>query len=294
MRLAIVGYGNLGKSLEKAILRDTSLQLAGIYSRRNLDAPLYRPLADVVKAQDVDALLIAQGSYGDVRENARLFARFDTVDSFDTHATIADYKQELNAINKDRVCIVGAGWDPGTLSMLRAVTSVAGSPVTVWGRGVSQGHSNAVRSIAGVLDAVQFTVPKQNYRQLLDEGVTDSAQLHDRIVYVACVETDKEDIARQIKTMPDYFADYDTTVEFVSPAEVRQLKKDVRHRGEVYCRGNGYDADCALDVDCNTELTATIMLRYAKALPQLKKDNYLGALDVLDIPLKYVADKRLV
>lgn len=294
MRLAIVGYGNLGKSLEKAILRDNGLQLAGIYSRRNLDAPLYRPLAEIDNAQDLDALLIAQGSYGDVRENAKMFARFDTVDSFDTHATIADYKRELNAINKNRVCIVGAGWDPGTLSLLRAVTSVAGNPVTVWGRGVSQGHSNAVRSIAGVLDAVQFTVPKENYRKLLDEGVTDSALLHDRIVYVACVEQDKADVERQIKTMPNYFADYDTAVEFVSPVEVRRLKEDVRHRGEVYCRGRGYTADCTLDVDCNTDLTATIMLRYAKALPQLKKDGYTGALDVLDIPLKYVADTRLV
>lgn len=294
MKLAIIGYGNLGKSLEKAIEQDCATELVGIYSRRSLDNGRYRPLAEIAKAKDVDVLLIAQGSWHDVRENAELFKQFDTVDSFDTHADINSYKAQLNGINRDRICIVGAGWDPGTLSLIRGVASVAGTPVTMWGRGISQGHSNAVRSIAGVLDAVQFTVPKVDCKAKLEQGITDSAKLHDRLVYAACVEQDKEEVEQKIKSIPNYFADYDTTVQFVTPSEIRQLKGDTRHRGQVYCKGRGYTMDCTLNVDCNTDLTATIMLKYAKAIAQLKRDGYTGALDVFDIPLKYVADSHLV
>ena len=166
--------------------------------------------------------------------------------------------------------------------------------VTVWGKGISQGHSNAVRSIAGVIDAVQFTVPKTNCEELIEKGETDVKKLHDRVCYVACVEKDREEIERQIKGMTNYFEGYDVEVQFVSAMEVRELKKDTSHRGQVFCAGNGYKAKASLTLDCNTELTAQIMLMYARILPQLKKDGYKGALDAFDIPLKYIADKGLI
>lgn len=294
MRLAIVGYGNLGKSLEQAIESTDGLSLTAVYSRRNLDNKKYRPLEQITRDDDFDVALIALGSYNEVSQYAKLFARFDSVDSFDTHAKMATYKDELNALNQDRIAIVGAGWDPGTLSLIRGVFSLGNTPVTVWGKGVSQGHSNAIRSIAGVIDAVQFTVPKVDCEQLIEAGETDGKKLHDRLCYVACVQSDREQIKAQIVNMPNYFEGYDVRIEFVTPAEVRQLKTDTSHCGQVYCLANGYKAYASLKLDCNTALTAQVMLRYARAIPQLKKDGYKGALDVFDIPLKYVADSELV
>lgn len=294
MRLAIVGYGNLGKSLEQAIEKSEELDLTAIYSRRNLDNKKYRPLQNIERDNDFDAAMIALGSYNEAGEYAKLFARFDTVDSFDTHAQIANYKKALTALNPNRIAIVGAGWDPGTLSLARGSFSLGNTPITVWGKGVSQGHSNAIRSIAGVIDAVQFTVPKHNCEQLIEAGETDCKRLHDRLCYVACVQSDREQIREQIANMQNYFEGYDVTVEFVTPAEVRQLKADTSHRGQVYCAGEGYKAYASLSLVCNTDLTAQVMLRYAQAIPQLKHDGFKGALDVFDIPLKYVADKELV
>lgn len=294
MKLSIVGYGNLGKSLERAINGQNDLELIAIYSRRNLDNARYRPLSEIERDDETDVMLIALGSYSDVREHAQKLAKFDTVDSFDTHAVMDVYKQELTKLNKNRLALVGLGWDPGLLSIARGCLSLGNDVVTVWGRGISQGHSNAIRSIDGVIDAVQFTIPKANYETLVTNGETDVRKLHDRLCYVACVESDKESVERQIKNMPDYFDGYDVTVNFVSPMEVRELKKDTRHCGQVYCMGKGYKAKTSIKLDCNTELTAQVMLRYARALPQLKKDGYLGALDAFDIPLRYVAHRGLI
>lgn len=290
MRLVIVGYGNLGKSLEKAIENNPDLQLSAVYSRRSLDNAKCRPLQSIGKTNDFDVALIALGSYNEAQAYSELLARFDTVDSFDTHAVMQHYKKELTSLNKERISIIGAGWDPGMLSLVRGAVSLNNTPVTVWGRGISQGHSNAIRCIAGVIDAVQLTVPKDNYRELLEQGERESNKLHDRVCYVACVNSDKEDIERQIKTMPNYFADYNTIVKFVTPSEIRQLKTDTSHKGHVYCKGDDYKVNAELQLNCNTDLTAQIMLTYAQAIPRLRNDGYSGALDVFDIPLKYVTN----
>ena len=294
MKLSIVGYGNLGKSLEKKISEQKDLELAAIYSRRNIDNAKFRPMREIVKDVETDVMLIALGSYSDVREHSEALAKFDTVDSFDTHATMEEYKKELTLLNGNRLALVGLGWDPGILSLIRGTFSMGNGAVTVWGKGISQGHSNAVRSIAGVIDAVQFTVPKTNCEELIEKGETDVKKLHDRVCYVACVEKDREDIERQIKGMTNYFEGYDVEVKFVSAMEVRELKKDTSHRGQVFCAGIGYKAKASITLDCNTELTAQIMLMYARIVPQLKKDGYKGALDAFDIPMRYVADKGLI
>ena len=294
MKVSIVGYGNLGKSLEKEIERDNGLELEAIYSRRSLDNAKYRPLKQIENDGETEVMLIALGSYADVRSYVRPLAKFDTVDSFDTHAAMEDYKKELTALNGERIALVGLGWDPGILSLARGTFSLGNSAVTVWGKGISQGHSNAVRSIAGVIDAVQFTVPKTHCEELTEQGETDVKKLHDRVCYVACVERDREEIERQIKGMTNYFEGYDVEVKFVSPVEVRELKKDTSHRGRVFCSGLGYKAKVDLTLDCNTELTAKVMLRYALSIPQMKKDGFKGALDAFDIPLRYIADKVLI
>lgn len=293
MKLSIVGYGNLGKSLEKEIQNANGAELTAIYSRRHLDNPLYRPLKEVENDCESEAMLSALGSYNDVRAYSHLLAKFDTVDSFDTHGEIENYKRELNALNNKRLALVGLGWDPGLLSVIRGAVSLGREVTTVWGQGISQGHSNAVRSIAGVIDAVQFTLPKQNCEKLIEQGEQDVKKLHERVCYVACVEEDKAETERKIKSMPNYFEGYDVTVKFVSPKEIRELKNNTAHCGQVFCIGEGYKAYAKLSLENNTALTAKIMLRYALAIPQMKKDGYLGAMDALDIPLKYIAGKEL-
>ena len=295
LKLAIVGYGNLGKSLEKEIGKRNDLELVAIYSRRDIDNPKFRPLKQIGDDGDFDVALLALGSYNEITEYAHLFEKLDTVDSFDTHAKITEYKTQLNRAKKDSLAVISTGWDPGLLSLARGVFSVgATSSTTLWGEGVSQGHSNAIRSIRGVIDAVQFTKPKDNALELFKQGVSDGAKLHDRICYVACVEEDRESIKNQIVEMPNYFADYDTTVIFCSPQEVRELKQRTAHRGQVVCTGEGFCAKTDVQLDCNTDYTAKIMLSYAKAIPQLKRDGYCGALDVFDIPLRYLAERRLI
>ena len=295
LKLAIVGYGNLGKSLEKEIAKCENAELVAIYSRRSLDSKKYRPLKQIGNDSDFDIALLALGSYNDIMEYAPLFEKLDTVDSFDTHAKIVEYKNQLNRAKTDSLAIISTGWDPGLLSLARGVFSVgADRCATLWGEGVSQGHSNAIRNVRGVIDAVQFTKPKENALELIEKGVTDGTKLHDRICYVACVEQDRKSVEKQIVEMPNYFADYDTTVIFCTQQEVRELRMRTGHRGQVVCHGEGFCAKTDVRLDCNTDYTAKIMLRYAKAIPQLKKDGFRGALDVFDIPMRYLADKNLI
>ena len=295
MRLAIVGYGNLGKSLEKEIAKQQDMTLTAIYSRRNIDHEMYRPLKSIVEANDFDVALLSLGSYNEIMEYAPLFAHLDTVDSFDTHAKISEYKASLNATKKNSLSIISTGWDPGLLSLARGVFSIGGGDnVTLWGEGVSQGHSNAVRSIKGVIDAVQFTCPKSDAEQKILQGERDSSKLHDRICYVACVSSDKERIVSEIVNMPNYFKGYDTKVIITTPQEIRELKQRTAHRGQVVSVGEGFCVKTDVQLDCNTDYTAKIMLHYAKAIPQLKADGYRGALDVYDIPLRYLADRKLI
>ncbi|MCM1534144.1 MAG: diaminopimelate dehydrogenase, partial [Corallococcus sp.] len=292
---AIIGYGNLGKSLEAEIENGKKHELVAIYSRRNIAHKKFRTFASIGDANDFDAALLALGSYNDIGTRAERFAAFDTVDSFDAHARISDYKKLMQNVKPNKISIVSAGWDPGLLSIARGAFKIGcASAVTIWGEGISQGHSNAIRSIRGVLDAVQFTVPKAGYEQLLNANVTESTELHDRVCYVSCVESDKEDVERAIKSMPDYFEGYDTQVIFVTQKEVRDLKKRTSHRGLVRCNGDGFTAETLVRMNSNAAFTAKIMLTYAEAIPKLKNDGFCGALDVFDIPLRYVADCKLI
>lgn len=293
LKLAIVGYGNLGKSLHQLITRDDDAELVALYSRRNIALPLYRPMKELGRQRDFDVALIALGSYADIAQYADALAPLNTVDSFDTHAEIGNYKARLNGLKRDSLAIISTGWDPGQLSLMRGIWGIGAQQcVTLWGEGVSQGHSNALRAIPGVLDAVQFTVPRTDARELMAQGVTASKRLHKRVCYVACVESDKETVQQQITEMPNYFVGYDTEVHFVSQREVRELRQRTHHRGQVICRGEGFEAECTLQLNSNTDYTARVMLAYAKATPRLLADGFRGALDVYDIPLRYLADSK--
>ena len=295
MKLSIIGYGNLGKSLEKEIAKQREHELVAIYSRRQLPHEKYRPLDTVASHDDCDVALIALGSYGDVLHYADGFKHLDTVDSFDTHAKIGEYKALLNTVKPHRLSIISTGWDPGLLSMIRGVFSVgADETATLWGVGVSQGHSNALRTVEGVIDAVQFTKPKSNAIELIKHGITDGKKLHDRICYVACTGADEERVRSEIVTMANYFEGYDTQVIFCEVSEIKRLKQNTEHRGQVVTVGDGFETHSQVTLECNTNYTAKIMLEYAKAVPQLKSDGYRGALDVFDVPLRYIASNALI
>ena len=295
LKAGILGYGNLGKSLEKALLKNDDFNLEVIFSRRNIDNALFQPTKRMDGYTDLDVLFIALGSYDDVAKNVSLFAAFDTVDSFDTHAKIQEYKRLLTDEKPNTLSVCATGWDPGVLSIARGIFSLGeATTATFWGRGISQGHSNALRSIRGVLDAVEITAPIPLAIEEAKNGFVEENNRHERICYVACVEQDKERVEREIREMPHYFANQQVTVHFCTVSEIKQIKLNTEHAGRVISRGEGYFAETHLDVACNTDFTAKVMLAYGKAIPHLKRDGYLGALDPFDIPLKYLADTKLI
>ncbi len=296
LNVAIAGYGNLGKSLEENVLKDKDLNLRAVFSRRCLDNARYVPMKDAAKyAGKIDVVLLALGSYNDIAENCKLFAPFHTVDSYDTHAKIAEYKQLLSAVKPSTISVCATGWDPGLLSLTRGLFDMGGRITTFWGRGISQGHSNALRSIAGVLDAVEITVPKDNAVNAATDGIDVAEnERHKRLCYVCCVGEDKERVEKEIRNMPNYFAGQETEIVFCSCSEVRKIRENTSHKGIVVANGDGYKGKLSLELESNTDFTAKIMLRYAKAIPQLAKDGYLGALDPFDIPMKYVASTELI
>lgn len=297
LNVAIAGYGNLGKSLEKHVLADNDLHLSAVFSRRNIDNKLHASFDDAPSfAAKTDVVLIALGSLNDIAQNAHFFRQFHTVDSFDVHAELHEHKQMLNNLKPQKISLCAVGWDPGVLSIVRGLWSLGGGKTaTFWGDGISQGHSFALRTIKGVLDAVEITQPNPTAVEKTLQGDTVAENLrHNRLCYVACVESDKQRIEKEIRTMPNYFAGQNVEIVFCTPAEVRKVKQQTQHSGRVIANGQGFCADTKLHVESNTDYTAKIMLAYAKAVPQLVRDGYKGALSPFDIPLKYVASESLV
>lgn len=276
MKIAVVGYGNLGKSLERMALRDSEFQLVAIASRRRLDNPLFVPF-DEIENITADVLLLALGSYDDISRHLHRFKNFHTVDSFDTHEKISEYKKMLNETKPNKISLCATGWDPGLLSIVRGALNITGAtPETRWGKGISQGHSNALRSVPGVLDAVSVTVPQE-------KG-------HLRLCYIACVSSDKKHVEQQIRTLPNYFENEQVEIVFCSTADVRKLKKDTSHAGQITAKKTDFEAQFQLRLQNNCDFTAKIMLAYTKAVPQLQNDGFCGALDPFDVPLNYVTD----
>ncbi len=301
-KTGIVGYGNLGKDLEKVVRECPHMQLEAVFSRRKCDCKKYVPFANIDDfAGKIDLLFLAMGSYDDITVNAPpLCGKFHTVDSYDNHLHIAEYKQSLAAKCKDKISIVSAGWDPGIMSMARALFSAYPGQRTAsfWGKGVSQGHTNAIRSIKGVKDAVQFTVPRTEIYRAAKKGVSfpkTAAQAHQRICYVACDEKDRAETEREIVNMPDYFAPYQTTVNFISEKEVAEMKKDLSHKGCVVSSNKGGRISLEISTFRNPLFTAYTMLAYASAAEKMAAEGLCGVYDCLDIPLKYLAaDKSML
>jgi len=283
-RIAIAGYGNLGRGVENAVALNDDMTLAAVFTRRD-------PSADV--------MVICGGSATDLPVLTPMLAgKFNVIDSFDTHADIPKHFAAVDAAASaaGKVALISAGWDPGLFSLARVYSSSVlpdGKDYTFWGRGVSQGHSDAVRRIPGVADAKQYTVPVPEAIEAVRSGAAPdltTGQKHTRVCYVVPEEgADLEAIETAIKTMPNYFADYDTTVNFITAEELRRDHSAMPHGGFVIrtgktSAGNGHVVEFRLQLDSNPEFTSSVLIACARAVHRLSLRGETGCRTMLDIP----------
>ena len=309
MRVGIIGYGNLGKGAEAAISHADDIELAAVFTRRSPETLKiktagakvcsYSEIADF--ADDIDVMILCAGSATDLPEmTPEVAAKFNVIDSFDTHARIPEHFADVDAACKEAgtTALISAGWDPGLFSLARlygASVLPAGKDYTFWGRGVSQGHSDAVRRIPGVLDARQYTNPVPEAMERVRAGEDPeltTREKHTREVYVVAEEgADKVLIEKEIKEMPNYFSDYDTTVTFITQEEMDRDHAGLPHGGSVIRSGRtGYDLEMhdtyefKLELDSNPMFTGSILVAYARAIKRLNDSGHTGCMTVFDVP----------
>ena len=312
MKIGILGYGNLGRGVELAVKQNPDVELAAVFTRRNpADVKINTPNVPVVNIDDVeswadkiDVMILCGGSATDLPEQTPKFAKmFNVVDSFDTHANIPTHFEKVDAAaeKSNHVAIISVGWDPGLFSLARAYGNAilpGGHDYTFWGRGVSQGHSDAIRRIKGVKNAKQYTVPIESALEAVRSGSNPeltTRQKHLRECYVVLEEgADAAAVENEIKNMPNYFADYDTTVNFISEDELIKNHGGLAHGGFVIRTGNTSDShkhvvEFNLKLDSNPEFTANILVAYARAAHRLSVEGKKGCFTVLDIPPAYLS-----
>ena len=308
MNVAIYGYGNLGRGVEAAIKYNTDMTLFGIFTRRDPqtlkpkcpDTKVYSANDLLKYKNEIDVLIICGGSATDLPEMTPALAEhFSVVDSFDTHAKIPEHFARCDKAAREggHTALISAGWDPGLFSIARLYASVAlpeGKDYTFWGRGISQGHSDAIRRIEGVVDARQYTVPVAEALSTVREGncpELTTREKHLRECYVVAAEgADKTEIERQIKSMPNYFADYDTSVTFVSLDELRANHAGMPHGGSVIRNGvtglsgeNTHTVEFSLKLDSNPEFTGSVLAAYARAVHRMAQRGESGCKTVFDV-----------
>jgi diaminopimelate dehydrogenase len=316
IRVGIVGYGNLGKGVKAAIKQTPDMELVAVFTRRPVDTVKIDdanvkvlPVDDAEKAvNDLDVMILCGGSATDLPEQGPYFTKlFNTVDSFDTHAKIPEYFAAVDAVAKangktSAICI---GWDPGLFSMSRMLAEAIlpeGKEYTFWGRGVSQGHSDAIRRVPGVKNGVQYTIPIDNAIERVRQGEDpemSTREKHIRDCYVVAEEgADKEKIAQEIKSMPNYFSDYDTYVNFISEQELKEKHSQMPHGGFVIRSGvtgeekmNKHIIEFSLKLDSNPEFTASVLVAYARAVHRFNQEGQIGAKTAFDVPLAYLSPK---
>ncbi|RCX18129.1 diaminopimelate dehydrogenase [Fontibacillus phaseoli] len=311
IKVGIVGYGNLGRGVEKAIKQNPDMELSAIFSRRHPNdvaaANGVVHISEVEKYKgEIDVLILCGGSATDLPEQGpELAALFDTVDSFDTHAKIPGYFEQVNAaaVKGGNVSVISTGWDPGLFSLNRLLAEAVlpeGKEYTFWGKGVSQGHSDAIRRVQGVKNGVQYTIPIESAVERVRSGENpelSTKEKHLRECYVVAEEgADLAKIEREIKEMPNYFADYLTTVNFISEEELKQNHSTMPHGGTVLRSGRTGEnstqiIEFGLKLDSNPEFTASVLVAYARAVYKLSKEGQSGAKTVFDIPFGLLSPK---
>ena len=309
MRIAILGYGNLGRGVESAVRQNPDMELVAVFTRRAPESVVLRtpgvPVLHTDKLQEmkeqIDVLILCGGSATDLPVQTPEMARhFHVIDSFDTHARIPAHFASVDAAAKEggKVAVISCGWDPGLFSLNRLYARAIlpeGADYTFWGKGVSQGHSDAIRRIEGVLDARQYTVPVPAALDAVRSGecpALSTREKHTRECFVVAAEgADKARIEREIVTMPNYFADYDTTVHFITMEELKRDHAELPHGGKVIRTGKtGLDKEhnhvieYSLTLDSNPEFTSCVLVAYARAAYRLAQKGECGCKTVLDIP----------
>ena len=305
MRIAIFGFGNLGRGVVEAAKQNPDVRLVGIFSRRDpekigakpVDIPIY-PAALLERAKhDIDVLLLCGGSAVDLPEQTPTLARdFNVVDSFDTHAKIPTHFRAVDAAARagGHLALISAGWDPGLFSLARLYAAAAlpqGKTYTFWGRGVSEGHSDAVRRLPGVLDARAYTLPNEAALDAVRGGETPqltAGQMHRRVCFViAAPNADRGEIVRRIREMPAYFADYDTEVNFVTETEMARDHAALPHGGSVIRSGrrgaHRHTVEFSLRLGSNPEFTAGVLVACARAVHRMRARGEVGCRTLLDV-----------
>ena len=316
IRIGVIGYGNLGRGMEYAVAQNGDMELRYIFTRR--EPSLIKPVTDGARVLgagdaprftgDIDVMVLCGGSAADLPAQTPKFARiFNVVDSFDTHANIPEHFQNVDAAAKagGKTAIISAGWDPGLFSVNRLMSEAIlprGNNYTFWGKGVSQGHSDAIRRIDGVRDARQYTVPVESALEAVRSGQNpelDTRQKHIRECFVATQEgADRSAIEREIVTMPNYFADYDTTVHFISAEELAEEHSGMPHGGLVIRSGktgrgdeNSQIVEYRLKLDSNPEFTAHVLTVFARTAYRLGSEGATGCKTIFDIPPAYLSSE---
>ena len=313
MKAGILGYGNLGRGVEAAIARTDDIVLTAVYTRRDPTSLSIATKTAKVKSaaeleggkEDIDVLIICGGSATDLPEMTPRYAQwYNVVDSFDTHANIPVHfgKVDDAAKNGNKVGLISCGWDPGMFSLNRLYATAilpGGHDYTFWGRGVSQGHSDAIRRIDGVKDARQYTIPVESAVESVRRGedpVLTTREKHTRECFVVAEDgADRAKIEEEIKTMPNYFADYDTTVHFITEEEMKRDHSGLPHGGSVIysgetgTEGNKHVIEYSLKLDSNPEFTGAVLTAYARAIVRLNGEGVSGAKTVFDIAPAYLS-----
>lgn len=314
IRVGILGYGNLGRGVECALRHTADMELAAVFTRRDpsgvkilTEGAKVLPISEAEKMQDqIDVMIICGGSATDLPKQTPYYAKlYHVVDSFDTHARIPEHFAAVDAAAKEsgKVAAISVGWDPGMFSLNRMIAGSIlpqGNSYTFWGKGVSQGHSDAIRRIAGVKDARQYTIPVETALDAVRSGANPeltTRQKHTRECFVVAEDgADLERIRQEIVTMPNYFADYDTTVHFISEEELARDHAGIPHGGFVIHTGktganleHNHVIEYSLKLDSNPEFTSSVLVAYARAVYRMGQEGMSGCKTVFDIAPAYLS-----
>ena len=314
IRIGILGYGNLGKGVELAVRQNDDMELVAAYTRRDPESVTIAtegvPVRSVAQLEtgeeDIDVLVLCGGSATDLPEQTPKYAAlYNVVDSFDTHAKIPEHFAAVDAAAKaaGKTALISCGWDPGLFSLNRLYANCIlpeGADYTFWGRGVSQGHSDALRRIPGVADARQYTIPVPEALEAVRSGSNPeltTREKHTRECFVVAKDgADKEKIEEEIKTMPNYFADYDTTVHFITKEDMERDHTAMPHGGFVIRTGktglsgeNSHVIEYSLKLDSNPQFTGSVLVAFARAAARINKEGKTGAFTAFDIAPAYLS-----
>ncbi|SDB48196.1 diaminopimelate dehydrogenase [Butyrivibrio sp. INlla16] len=315
-RIGIIGYGNLGKGVELAVKAAPDMELVAVFTRRDPASLSIKtagvPVVSVKDVADwkdkVDVMILCGGSATDLPEQTPEFGKlFNVVDSFDTHARIPEHFANVDKVAKEagKVAVISCGWDPGMFSLARVYSNAIlpdGNDYTFWGKGVSQGHSDAIRRIAGVKNAKQYTIPVESALEAVRSGKNPeltTRDKHTRECFVVLEDgADAAKVEKEIKEMPNYFADYDTTVHFISEEELLTNHSGMAHGGFVFRSGktgadkeHNHIIEYSLKLDSNPEFTTSVLIAAARAAVRMQKEGQTGCKTMLDIPPAYLSDK---